>query len=151
MFEQLGTCVRLLLSVFCHSTDNSTARQMPFRWLSVSLTLAIFPLAESVYSALVNFASVSTLQAKSNTLDKALLCSLWQGCTPAPLYIAFVLQKEYRTHTNYLYNLQNSCYNVFTTLKLKISFFNRSCIFTSVKMRTSLFAFLLNVEKVFVW
>ena len=70
---------------------------MPFRWLSVSLTLAIFPLAESVYSALVNFASVSTLQAKSNTLDKALLCSLWQERTPAPPNIAFVLQKQYRT------------------------------------------------------
>lgn len=48
------------------------------------LHLQIFLVAEIVYTALVNFASVSTLQAKSNTLDKALLCSLWQGHTPAP-------------------------------------------------------------------
>jgi len=47
-------------------------------------------LQEPCRVGLRHFASVSTLQAKSNTLDKALLCSLWQGHTPAPLYITFV-------------------------------------------------------------
>jgi hypothetical protein len=50
-----------------------------------------------------------------NFISKFSSYMLWQGVTPAPLNIAFVLQNQYRTHTNYLYNLQNSCYNVFTT------------------------------------
>jgi hypothetical protein len=40
---------------------------------------------------------------KRKQRGKALLCSSWQGHTPAPLNIAFVLQKQYRTQTPILF------------------------------------------------